>query len=138
MQTDVCYVHILITKQRQHSVKTNKKNGTAGNDVCHTFDSSDLGYIPNAIYGISTPENFAIQEQIKVETSAGHKTSGAFLLLNSLHFKSMNSFMKNEKRVFEMLLCTFQKIHSTLRLFLGNKFCLQHFVYSVDDVSVLF
>jgi len=56
------------------------------NDACHTFGSSDLGYITNAIYGILTPENFAIQEQIKVETSAGHKTSGAFHLLISLHF----------------------------------------------------
>jgi len=101
------YVHILFIIQRQQSVKRNKKNGTAVNDVCHKFASSDLGYIPNAIYGILTPENFAIQEQIKVETSAGHKTSGAFLLLISLHFKFMNSFKKNEKRVFEMLLCTF-------------------------------
>jgi len=116
------YVHTLFIIQRQQSVKRNKKNWTAVNDACHTVGSSDLGYIPNAIYGILTPENFTTQEQIKVKTSAGHKTSGAFHLLISLHFKFTNSFKKNDKRVFEMLLCTMYKTHSKLRLCLGNKF----------------
>jgi len=40
------YVHILIIIQRQQYVKINKKSGTAVNDECHTFGSSDLGYIP--------------------------------------------------------------------------------------------
>jgi hypothetical protein len=129
-QTCVC-VHILFIIQRQQSVKINKKNWTAVNDACHTFGSSDLGCITNAIYGILTPENFAIQEQIKVETSAGHKTSGAFHLLISLHFKFIDNFKKNEKRVFEMLLCTLYKTQSKLRVCVGDKFnnrsslCLQ-------------
>jgi hypothetical protein len=74
------------------------------NDVFHTFDSSDLGYIPNAIYGILTSENFAIQEQLKVETSAGHKTSGAFLLLISLHFKFMKFHEKWDASVWNVAL----------------------------------
>jgi hypothetical protein len=131
------YVHILCIIQRQQSVRRNKKKGTTANDACHTFGIFDLGYIPNAIYGILNPDNFAIQKQIKVETSAGHKTSGAIQLLISLHFKFMNSFKKNEKRVFEMLLCTFYKTRS--KLCLDNKFNNRcHFVYSVGNVSVLF
>ena len=39
------YVHILFIIQRQQSVKTNKKNGTAVNEACQTFGSSNLGYI---------------------------------------------------------------------------------------------
>jgi hypothetical protein len=125
------YVHILFIMQRQQSVKRNKKNWTAVNNACHTLVSSYLGYIPDAIYGILARENFAIREQIKVETSAGHKTPGAFHLLISLHFKCMNSFKENEKRVFEMLLCMFYRTHSKLRLCLCSNFnnrsslCLQ-------------
>ena len=79
------------------------------NDECHTFGSSDLGYIPNAIYGILTPENFATKEQIKVETSAEHKTSGAFHLLISLHFKFMNSFKKKRSECFKRYFARFTR-----------------------------